>query len=222
MDLVASRIVAPSKIKIIPNPVLPGDFEARSLEHTDEEWFADKSLEVVLGVGRLVPHKGFDFLIRSFRVVLQNRDSARLLIVGQGPERESLAALVTELDLDGRVKFAGTKANVFPYFRSARLFALTSWYEGFGNVVVEALSVGTPVVSVDCPGGPRGILEGGRFGRLVAPGDIAAFADALVAGLEDSETESLILRKRAKDFTVERVAEEYLAVITGRENPERI
>ena len=103
----------------------------------------------------------------------------------------------------------GRVANPLPYMRGAETFALSSIYEGFGNVLVEALAAGCKVVSTDCPGGPREILDGGRYGALVPVGDAPALARALEAAL-DTPQDAGKLETRARDFDAESIADIYL------------
>jgi glycosyltransferase involved in cell wall biosynthesis len=119
---------------------------------------------------------------------------------------------VRELGLSGRVDLPGFVANPMSYMARARLFVLSSAWEGFGNVLVEALAAGTPVVSTDCPSGPREILRDGALGQLVPPGNPAALADAMRAVME-TPADPAALRRRADDFRVEVAAARYLEVL---------
>jgi glycosyltransferase involved in cell wall biosynthesis len=110
------------------------------------------------------------------------------------------------------VKFAGMVSNPFPYMRAADLFVFSSAWEGFGNVLVEAMAAGAPIVSTDCPHGPFEILEGGKWGRLVPPGDSAALASAMLESLDKGGVDA---RERAREFTVGRVADQYLELLSG-------
>lgn len=166
----------------------------------------------ILGAGALVHQKGFEFLVRSFKVVLNSFPELRLVIVGEGPLRSELESLAQELGIAESVHFPGFVSNVGAYYASAKLFALSSVAEGFGNVLVEAMSFGVPVVSTDCPHGPREILDGGVYGRLVPPGDSDALADAIVSTLRDA-VDSNRLVERADEFSPDRVSSRYLNCI---------
>jgi GalNAc-alpha-(1->4)-GalNAc-alpha-(1->3)-diNAcBac-PP-undecaprenol alpha-1,4-N-acetyl-D-galactosaminyltransferase len=133
----------------------------------------------ILAAGRLEQQKGFDVLIRAFALVVEECSSLCLAIAGEGPQAQALRALVAELRLDSRVTFLGTVSGLQALMRKADAFVLSSRYEGFPNVLLEALACGLPVVATDCPGGPREILNNGEFGLLVPCEDPSALAGAL-------------------------------------------
>lgn len=160
---------------------------------------------LVVAVGRLSPEKDQATLIRAFAALPRDTE-ARLEIYGTGALRPDLDRLVADLDLHDRVSLMGFVLDPFPVFRRAALAVSSSLYEGFGNVIVEALSCGTPVVSTDCPYGPAEILEGGRYGRLVPIGDPGAMATAIAESLA-SVPDRATLRARAGIHTVGRAAD---------------
>jgi glycosyltransferase involved in cell wall biosynthesis len=164
---------------------------------------------VILGVGRLTVQKDFPTLIRAFARVRQKRN-ARLLILGEGELRSELNALVAELGLQADVALPGFVENPFVFMRHASLFVLSSAWEGFGNVLVEAMACGMPVVSTDCPSGPAEILQNGKWGRLVPVGDVQALSEALLATLEESTHPDVAAR--AAECSVDRAVEGYLRV----------
>ncbi len=147
-------------------------------------WLKDQRLQVVLSVSRLSEEKDIPTLLRAFLQVHGQRPQARLLLAGEGPARSMLQRLVAELGLDEVVALPGRISKPRAWMQAATVFALASQYEGFGNVLIEALASGTPVVSTDCPVGPREILDGGRFGSLVPVADPAAMARALMQALD--------------------------------------
>jgi len=173
-----------------------------------------RALGSSLGVGRLDPQKDFPTLIRAFARVRAQRP-ARLIVLGaEGHERHSkyvaeLKALPARLGIADDVDLPGFRHNPFAFMSRAAVFVLSSIYEGLGNVLIEALACGTPVVSTDCPSGPAEILEGGRFGALVPVGDDAAMAAAIAATL-DRPPAAATLRERARMFSVERAVDRYL------------
>jgi glycosyltransferase involved in cell wall biosynthesis len=168
---------------------------------------------VILGVGRLTPAKDFPTLLRAFARVRQVR-AVRLVILGEGELRGTLEALVRDLGLEDSVSLPGFVQNPYAYMARAKLFVLSSAWEGFGSALVEAMACGLPVVSTDC-GGPSEILEGGMYGRLVPVGDPQALAEAILTALVEPPQADL-LRARAEDFSVEKIADQYLEVLCPR------
>ncbi|GJH13803.1 glycosyltransferase [Caballeronia novacaledonica] len=163
----------------------------------------------VLAAGRLTDQKGFDTLIRAFAVVRRNVTDATLVISGEGPQREVLESLVRELHLSDSVSLPGFARDINTHYESANLFVCSSRLEGFGNVIVEALSFGLPVVSTRCPHGPEEILQDGRFGRLVAVDDESGLAQAIIESLSSPVDEQALIA-RAKDFSLETIGDRYL------------
>ncbi len=202
------------EIVAIHNPVVTPELRRRAAAPVQEPWLASDAPPVVLGVGRLVPQKDFATLLRAFARVRARRP-ARLLILGEGPERPALEALAAELGIAADVRLAGRVADAPAYMARAAVFALSSAWEGFGRVLVEALAVGCPVVSTDCPSGPREILEGGTFGPLVRVGDADALG-AAIASVIDRPPDRQLLVKRAEAFTLEHGVQRYLDVFSGR------
>ncbi|MCL1941113.1 MAG: glycosyltransferase, partial [Synergistaceae bacterium] len=214
-ELVKLGIIPRGKVRVIYNPIVGPKLTEQMKEPAAHPWLENKSPPVILSVGRLIDLKGLDMLIRAFVILRRDMETdARLMIVGEGPERQNLENLVQELNVDEDVYFAGYISNPYPYMAKASVVALTSHHEGFPNVLAEALACGANVVSTDCKSGPREILEDGKYGRLVPVGDAEAFAaamrDTLAAPLH-SET----LKSRAAYFSVERSVNEYYDAILG-------
>ncbi|MGD8709960.1 MAG: glycosyltransferase, partial [Ectothiorhodospiraceae bacterium] len=139
---------------------------------------------------------------------LRREMDARLIILGEGSRRSELEGLARRLGIDGAVDMPGFVRNPAAHVRRANVFALSSAWEGFGNVLVEALAVGTPVVSTDCRSGPSEILDSGRYGDLVPVGDSAALARALAHNLRGPRRH---IEPQAIDrFRAEHCAEQYL------------
>ena len=164
----------------------------------------------VLAMGRLSGEKGFGLLLKAF-AMMKTRE-ARLTILGDGPLRAHLRELAENLSIAERVAFAGWQADVWPWLKRAKVFALASRTESFSVAVVEALAAGLPVVSTDTPG-PREILKGDeRLGRLVPVTDAAALAKALEAAL-DTPGDPAPRQQRALDFSAPRGTEEWERLI---------
>lgn len=211
-DLARCASLPREKIKVIYNPVVTPDLLARAEEPLDHPWFSDGEPPVVLSVGRLTAAKDHATLIRAFALVRRER-VARLVILGEGNERRHLEALAGELGLGDDVALPGFVENPYTYMRRARVFVLSSRWEGLPTVLVEALAVGTPVVSTDCPSGPREILEGGRWGRLVPVGDVDALATAILVSLDEPGPLPGAAERMVERFGLDAVVEQYRDVL---------
>jgi len=210
-DLTARTGMPAGKIRVIYNAVITPELFAKAQEPLDHSWFRPDEPPVILGVGRLTTQKDFPTLIRAFALVRKRR-SARLMILGEGEERPKLEALVRELGLEKDVALPGFVDNPYKYMKRAAVFVLSSRWEGFGNVLVEAMACGTPVVSTDCPSGPREILEDGRWGKLVSMGNPGALARGIIEALSNPAG-SEDLQKRAKAFSLEKIVPQYLEIL---------
>jgi glycosyltransferase involved in cell wall biosynthesis len=206
-------------IRVIYNPVVGADLPRMAGEPVDHPWFRPGELPVILGAGRLSRQKDFPTLIRAFAEVRRARP-ARLVILGDGAQRAELEALVRTLGLADAVALPGFTSNPYAHMARAAVFVLSSRFEGFPNVLVEALAVGTPVVATDCPSGPAEILERGRHGRLVPVGQADALARALLATL-DAPGDPAGRRRRAADFSADASVSTYLDLFDSLEAPIR-
>jgi glycosyltransferase involved in cell wall biosynthesis len=199
------------RFTVIPNPSIPPDLGERCAEPVDHPWLAGNSEPVILGVGRLKPQKDFATLLRAF-ARLRERRAARLVILGEGPERATLQRLAGELGIGDELLLPGFVSNPLAWMRRADVFVLSSAFEGAPNVLVEALACGTPAVATDCPSGPREILADGALGPLVPVGDDDAMAQAIEDVL-DAPPAPEQLRAGVADYTVERSSGRYLGVL---------
>ncbi len=196
-------------IKVIYNPVITNDIFERAEEPLDHPWFQPGQPPVILGVGRLTAAKDFETLIKAFALV-RKKTEARLMILGEGSERAKLEQLVKQLGLQNDVCMPGFVDNPYKYMKHSSVFVLSSRWEGFGNVLAEAIALGLPVVSTDCPSGPAEILEGGKWGRLVPVGTPEALANAILEALNDERGKGA---ERAKEFSLDRIVDQYVALI---------
>ena len=181
-DLAQITGVPLERIQVIYNPVITPELRESAKEPMNHPWLAPGEPPVVLGAGRLVEQKDFPTLIRAFAQVRQVRP-ARLMILGSGREQKRLEVLVQELSLEEDVALVGFVKNPSAYMAHSAVFVLSSAWEGFGNVIVEAMAVKTPVVSTDCQSGPAEILDNGKYGSLVPVGDTKAMAEAILSVL---------------------------------------
>ncbi|MDE0309227.1 MAG: glycosyltransferase [Acidiferrobacterales bacterium] len=160
----------------------------------------DDSSKLILSAGRLGSVKNFALLIRAFSLALKSIE-AKLVILGEGTERENLENLARKLNVDHALSMPGHVDNPYSFMARADLFVLSSDYEGMPMVLGEALLCGCPIVSTDCPSGPSEFLVDGQWGRLVPVGDESAMADAIVASLMESPNR-LEMKRRGMDFDV--------------------
>ena len=178
-ELEADLNLKPGTIKTIYNPVIDESLFLKARETVEHPWFKAGEPPVILGVGRLAEQKDFPTLIRAFAIVRQAKP-ARLVILGDGPEKAKLTALIRELGLENDIALLGFKKNPYAYMARAGVFVLSSAWEGLPTVLIEAMAVGTPVVSTNCKSGPEEILDGGKYGDLVAVGNSAAMAQSIL------------------------------------------
>lgn len=197
-----------AKVQAVYNPIrMAGPINAAALARANSIWQGIGPR--ILSVGNLKPVKNQALLLRAFAEMTQ--PDARLMILGQGECLGPLRALASDMGVADRVLFPGFQ-DPAPYYATANLFALSSDSEGFGNVLVEAMSHGLPVVSTDCPSGPREILGDGQWGRLVPVGDAMALARAMNEALA-SPADPNALKARAANFTPEIAARRYLSLM---------
>jgi len=211
-DLTSTAGLQRERIQVIYNPVVTADLFEKARESLEHPWFVPGEPPVILSVGRLTKAKDHPTLIRAFARI-RREHSARLMILGEGEDRPNLEALIRELDLEEDVSLPGFVDNPFQYMKRASVFVLSSRWEGLPNTLIQAMAVGTPVVSTDCPSGPAEILEGGQWGRLVPVGDVEEMAAAIIATLNDPNHPDV--SKRAQHFGVEKSVQAYLDVLLG-------
>lgn len=207
-----------NQVIVIPNPISIDLVTKQSKEDVDHPWFfSDSRIPVVIAVGRLEAVKGFDKLIESF-ALLRQKVPVRLVILGEGVLRSHLECIVKNLNVEGDVLMPGFVDNIYPYLSRAEVFVLTSHYEGFPNGMLEAMACGTNVAAFNCPGGVSEILEEGKWGALIPPGDTQSLAEALHYTLSTSNNPDVICR--AKDFSMESVLDKYLNILIPNEKRE--
>lgn len=202
------------RVTTIYNPVV-GPYIARlAAEPVDHAWAADAHVPLILAVGRLTVQKDYPTLIRAFARIHAGR-AAHLVILGEGRQRGKLEKLVRELGLDADVAFLGHTDNPFAWMSKATMLVLSSAWEGLPGVLIEALACGCPVVSTDCPSGPREILEDGVIGPLVPVHDDHMLASAMLTVLAaPPDREKLLCR--AEYFRIDTGVDAYLRVLAAQ------
>jgi glycosyltransferase involved in cell wall biosynthesis len=211
-DAVHNWHIERGKIEVIYNPQDLTDLRKRAAESVeDDPWFSSPSVPTFIAAGRLAPQKGFDLLIEAFARLRKQR-SARLAILGGGPLEEQLKGQVTAAGLDHDVRFLGFQLNHLKYIKRATCFVLSSRWEAMPMVVGETMAIGTPIVSFDCPSGPRELLDGGRCGFLVPDRDVEALAQTLghvIDRPEEAAAKAERALERVQLFDVDRVTRQY-------------
>lgn len=185
-DLIRMRPKLSHLIKVIPTPALNPKIYQHAEELPRHPWFQEKTVPIVVSVGRLRPHKGMYDLLRAFLCVRRST-VARLIIVGEGDDRSRLESFIEQNGLKDDVHLVGFTANPFSFMKHSDVFVLASHYEGLPNVLIQALSLGVAVVATDSPGGVREVLANGRFGWLVPVGEPDVLAQAIVKSLGETK-----------------------------------
>jgi glycosyltransferase involved in cell wall biosynthesis len=209
-DLAQVVGVPRERIEVVPNPGVTPELRKKAQAPLDHPWFQPGQPPVVLAVGSLTVQKDFPTLIRAVAHVQETRP-VRLLILGEGQDRPTLEAQVRKLGLEQSISLPGFVANPYAYMARASVFVLSSRWEGLPTVLMEALFCGAPVVATDCPSGPREILRGGQYGRLVPVGEVTALADAIQATLDDKTARPP--RESWQPFELESVVNQYIKVL---------
>jgi glycosyltransferase involved in cell wall biosynthesis len=211
-DFASLTDTQPANIHTIHNPVVTQDIMESARAPVAEPWFNETAdTPIILNVGRLERQKDLLTLVSAFERV-RSRRPCRLVLIGDGRDRARIDTRIGQSPFREDIALLGHRDNPYPYMARAGVFVLSSLWEGFGNVLVEAMACGTPVVSTDCPHGPREILEDGRLGPLVPPENPDAMADAITRTLDHPPSASLLMQA-ANHYHVDRIARKYLEVL---------
>ncbi len=201
--------VPSEKIHVVPNPVVTPEMLSNPPSVPAHPFYmSPRQVPIVVGMGGLRKAKDFPTLLQAFAIMVHTRP-ARLVILGQGHLKKKLEALSRSLNIAPWTDFPGFVENPYGYLAHADLFVLSSLWEGSPNVLTEALAMGTPVVSTDCPSGPREILQDGRYGRLVPVRDPHAMAQAMLEVLENRPDPSF-LKEAVTNYTLAASTREHL------------
>ena len=208
------NLISSDKIHVIYNPVVNKELLSQIDEPLNDPWFNENSSSVIIGIGRFGDQKDFATLLKAFEIVSLNRGNLKLLLFGEGKQRVMLEKMASDLGIAEKVRMPGYTRNPYHYMKRAALFVLTSRFEGFGNVVAEALACGCNVVSTNCKSGPSEILDGGKYGALAKVGDPEDIAIAITKMLDNPLPKELLI-SRAEYFSEERAVENYHALFTA-------
>lgn len=210
-DLVSNWRVSPANIDVIYNPIKIETIHELMMEKVVHPWY-EKEMAVLIACGRLTPQKNYPLLLRAFADVSKIVSNARLVIMGDGELKGPLLELTKELGLSDSVDFIGYKKNPFSYIGKSKILILSSSWEGFGNVLVESMACGTPVISTRCPSGPDEIITNGVNGILVPMDNEAALSDAIIGLLNNKKLRSELAeagKQRADDFDTSIIMKQY-------------
>lgn len=212
-DLLKLKISNQEKIHVIGNPVLSNNVHELAAQPANHEWFNDKKLKVILSVGRLIKLKDHATLVRSFALAQKNIPCLRLVIIGEGEQEENLIRISKSLYVNKYFLILPFQKNIYPYYRCSDLFILTSEYEGFGNVLVEAMACGTPIISTNCRGGPPEILKYGKLAPLIPVGDHKSLAESILNHFKNPSENNIasLLINEASNYSIDTIAQKYLS-----------
>jgi glycosyltransferase involved in cell wall biosynthesis len=203
-DLTKNFNLKNEKIKVIYNPLY-------YFEDEEEEEF-NYERPVFISIGRLNYQKRFDILITAFKKFYAEFKKGSLIILGEGEDKENLIRIAKDLNIEHKVYFLGFKRNIRFYLKQSDFFVLTSDFEGFGNVIIEAMACGLPVIATDCESGPREILKNGKYGLLAKKGNFLSVYSKmkeLYLNKKASKKYEKKALKRAEKFELERIMNEY-------------
>jgi len=213
-DLVKTLQLSEKRVHLIHNPTVTPELFVQKEIPLVHPWFQPEEPAVVLGAGRLSPQKDFRILIRAFAKAVLHKN-LRLVILGEGPERDKLETIIQESCLADKISLPGFVTNPYNYMKNSALFVLSSKWEGLPNVLIEAMACGLPVVSTNCPSGPAEILENGKYGELVPVGDVSKLSQAILKGVVKKKSSAYCgeLVKRSKCFSTNKIIEKYINCI---------
>lgn len=200
-----------SKYRVVHNPVDIRRISKMKQEPIEAQWWPSNK-RTIIAAGRLNTVKGYNYLLEAMKIVLQSLPDTRLVVMGSGEEEENLRAYSRQLGINESVAFVGFQENPFKYIAKSDVFVLSSLWEGFANVVVEAMACGVPVIATDCPYGPREIIQDEVTGILVPTRDSQSLALSIIGVLEAPQLAHKLVangRVRANDFDVATIVREY-------------
>ena len=211
-NLVFNYKIPQNCIKTIYNPIITPDIAVKAKEDCPHPWLNTPTKPVILAVGSFRPQKDFPTLIKAFSIVRKQMD-VRLIILGEGTLRKELESMIKALNIEDSVSLPGFSDNVYSFMAKANLFVLSSKTEALPTVLIEALACNTPVISTDCEYGPREILENGKFGTLVKPGNCREMANAICNFLKKEKGNIDIDKSKLEKYSDNYAASEYMKIL---------
>jgi len=197
----------PLQLVTIHNPIDLEKIQDQANSELFHPWLSDPTERILVTAGRLVPQKDHRTLFRALALMPKHL-RWKLMVLGNGKLETELRKLASELKIEDNIKWLGFVNNPYQWMAKSDLFVLSSAWEGFGNVLVEAMACGTQVIATDCPSGPSEILENGKWGTLVSVGDHAALAKAIEHQLTTPQFKDV--NTRSKHFGLPTVLQQYL------------
>lgn len=195
---------------IIYNPLEIEEVTIKSNQIAEDEYFQNDKFPIIISIGRLNPVKDYETLLEAFQIV-RSKIPAKMLILGEGTLRGKLEQNIAKYKLGKDVLLPGYINNPYPYLKQADVFVSSSLHESFGLVLIEAMAVGCPIVSTDCPGGVKEVLGDGKYGKLVPVGDPEAMANAILESL--SEKPKPVSSEWLNQFSLDIIVNKYIDLI---------
>ena len=207
--LIETFTISRKKVKHIYNPFFDLQTSKKKVE-------VDYEKPIFITLARLNYQKRLDIMIKAFNIFRKKTGKGTLMVLGEGELKENLIDITKRLKISDNIKFLGFRKNITGYLKKADIFLLSSDFEGFGNVLVEAMASGLPIISTDCPSGPGEILKKGEYGILVPVRNPHIMAENMIELYSNKEKlyrYKQLSSKRAKDFSLEKILKEYKDVI---------
>lgn len=217
-DIIEHCNIPKSKMHVIYHPLIDFKRIKEAIAEIEHPYIGMKNeYKLLIAVGRIVPEKDYINLVSAFSKLRKNI-KVKLIILGEGPLKEDIQAHIRSCGVEEDVELFGYTSKVFEFMKAADAVVLSSKQEAFGNVLIEALACGVPIIATDCEsGGPRDILDGDNaafYGALCQPNNSSQLANAIETVLS-TEYDLKVLKQRADLFTIEHSSEQYLKIIRG-------
>jgi glycosyltransferase involved in cell wall biosynthesis len=209
-ELIKIFNIHPEKIVVIHNPIEIEKIYSLA-KHNPNDLIRKNDEYVLISVGRLTKQKGYPFLLRAFADVLK-KFKCRLIILGEGEEREQIEKLIKDLNLETNVVLMGSVGNPYPYIIKSDIFVMSSLWEGFPNALLEAMALGKPIIATKCNKDIESIVKDGKNGFLVPPGDVKSLRDAIIKLLQDKTLRNKFAaesKKAVLDFDYKFIVKNY-------------